>query len=82
MSPEEEKYYENYFDLFITNGWKQFVEEATESYNDYRIEDITDERALDKVQGERKILQRVISFETGVRNAYDMIQERSNAQEI
>ena len=33
LTPEEEKYYETYFDLFLGEGWKQFVQE---------IEDIID----------------------------------------
>ena len=27
MSPELEKYYNTYFDLFRTDGWKQLIEE-------------------------------------------------------
>ena len=27
MSPEVQKYYETYFDLFSTDGWKQFIKD-------------------------------------------------------
>jgi len=28
LTQEEEKYYETYFDLFLTSGWKQLTEEV------------------------------------------------------
>ena len=82
MSPEENKYYDDYFDLFSTNGWKQFIEEITSILDAHRIEDIKDEKHLAFVKGERDALHRVERFELGIRRNYDMIMERSDAQEI
>ena len=31
MNSDIEKYYETYFSLFITDGWKQFVKETQEA---------------------------------------------------
>lgn len=28
MSPELQKYYDKYFDLFASEGWKQFIEDV------------------------------------------------------
>lgn len=72
MSPEEEKYYENYLDLFLHPGWKQFVAEAQELVDSYQIEDIKDELDLFFVKGQRNSLLNVVRFETGIKNAYDM----------
>ena len=75
MSPEDEKYYENYLDLFLHAGWKQFVEEAEELLDSYVIEDIKDEIDLAFVKGQRSSLLNITRFETGIRNAIDMESE-------
>ena len=82
MTTEEEKYYETYFDLFLTDGWKQFVTEITDILNDHRIEDIKDEKQLAHIQGERSVLNRIASFEAGIKNSYDYILEATNAEEV
>lgn len=79
MSPEDEKYYENYFDTFATEGWKQFVEEIESILDGHRIEDIRDEQNLAYIKGERAALMRVRRFAGSIRNNYDLILERQNA---
>lgn len=76
MTPEEEKYYETYFDLFMSEGWKQFIQEIEDIIDGYRIEDIKDEKHLNSVKGQLQMLQRVAKFERSIRNAYDYSQER------
>lgn len=75
MSPEEEKYYENYLDLFLHPGWKQFVEEAQETLDTHVIEDIKSEKELFLLQGQRTSLLNIVRFETGIKNAFDMESE-------
>lgn len=75
MSPENEKYYENYLDLFLHPGWKQFVEEAQDLLDAFEIEDIKDEIDLAFVKGQRNSLLNITRFETGIRNAIDMESE-------
>jgi len=74
LSPEEQKYYETYFDLFMTDGWKQFIEEINEILDRHRIEDIKNETHLAFVKGERDALFRVRRFETGIKTSYDVLQ--------
>jgi len=74
LSPEEQKNYETYFDLFMTDGWKQFIEEINEILDRHRIEDIKNETHLAFVKGERDALFRVRRFETGIKTAYDVLQ--------
>ena len=75
MSPEEEKYYENYLDLFLHPGWKQFVKEAQETLDTHVIEDIKSEKELFLLQGQRTSLLNIVRFETGIKNAFDMESE-------
>lgn len=79
MTLEEEKYYEHYFDVFATDGWKQFVEEIQSILDGHRIEDIKGEAQLAYTKGERAAFYKVVHFEPAIRNAYDMIRERENA---
>ena len=77
MDPQLQKQYENYFDMFATQGWKQFVEDMDDIYNSYRIEDIKTEQNLAYVKGERRMLHQVLSFEATMRRTYDSLMERS-----
>jgi len=80
LSPEDDKYYENYLDLFLHDGWKQFVNEAQELLDSYVIEDIKDENDLAFIKGQRSSLLNITRFETGIRNAIEM--EADNAPSI
>ena len=79
MDQETQKYYETYFELFASDGWKQFIEEINEILDRHRIEDIKTESQLSFVKGERDALFRVRRFETGIRSAYDVLQGQNNA---
>ena len=72
LAPEDEKYYENYLDLFLHPGWKQFVTEAQDLLDSYVIEDIKDDLDLSFVKGQRSSLLNITRFETGIKNAFDM----------
>jgi len=76
LTPEEEKYYETYFDTFASKGWKQFIAEVQEILDSHRIEDIKNETNLAFVKGERSALHRIARFEGGVKRTYDIIKER------
>ena len=82
MTKEEEDYFDNYFDLFLTTGWKQFISEIQDSIDGYRILDIKDDKHLYSVQGELQMLTRMANFELAIRNAYDHTQEVENAEEV
>jgi len=75
LSPEDEKYYENYLDLFLHSGWKQFVAEAEELLDSYVIEEIKDDIDLSFVKGQRSSLLNITRFETGIKNAIEMESE-------
>ena len=82
MNPEDEKYYEQYFDLFLQPGWKQFIDDITGILQNQRIEDIKDEAHLKTIQGERNILFRVLDFETVIKNHYEALIGGDNAEEV
>lgn len=72
MEPEVKEQYDNYFEMFRTKGWKQFIEDMNSIYDTYSIESIVDGQQLAQVQGERRVLNQVLNFEWSIRNNFDM----------
>jgi len=75
MTPELEKYYETYFDLFTTDGWKQFVEDMTNSAGTFDVRHVQDESALRFVQGQLNVLDTILNWEASVEVAYNQLKE-------
>lgn len=75
MDIELQVQYDNYFNMFRTEGWKQFIEDMQDIYDSYIIEDIKDELQLSRVQGERFILNQILNFEWSIQNAQDLLNE-------
>jgi len=73
MTPENVKHYENYFDLFNTDGWSQLMEQVQVDRDNFQIEAITDEKTLYQTQGQLYVLNTLINMEDMVRAAYDSI---------
>ena len=80
MTPELEKYYENYFDLFLTDGWKQFIQDIQDASSDFDIRYVKDEGHLQNLQGQLKVLDILVNWEVNIRNAYDSITEEETEE--
>jgi len=74
MTIDEQKYYDNYFDLFSSKGWKQLIEELKEIHSSYQIEHLNTIEELYKSKGERETLSRLLNFENGIEAAYASLQ--------
>jgi hypothetical protein len=81
MAPELQKYFESYFDLFLTDGWKQFMEDVKESADSFNLRHVENESGLKFAQGQLLILDRLINWEAGIRNTYDTVQEEEKEEE-
>jgi hypothetical protein len=71
----EEKYYENYFSLFLTEGWKQFVQDSQDAYDVIDLERSKDWDSYLVQRTTRQNLKAVIDFEQSIRVAHDNLQE-------
>ena len=76
MTPEEQKYYEDYLSLFIQDGWVQFEKDIQDNLDDYSIEAIKDEGDLRFIQGQRTILNSIKNFRNGIENTYESLQQQ------
>lgn len=83
MDPDTQKYYDNYFDLFQSAGWKQFVEEITQNAVALNnVEQVKDNDDLRTRQGQLTILANILNFPATIENVYNEVtttQEVDNA---
>lgn len=76
MTPEQEKYFDNYFDLFINTGWKQYIEETQASLDLLKLENAKNWDEFLSMKSRRKALLDIINFEQLMRDYYDSLKER------
>mgnify|MGYP003113140278 CR=1 FL=1 len=73
MTPELQKYYENYADLFLTDGWKQFQEDIQAAALTINIMSLKDAKDLHISQGKLDVFQRLLNWQNSIENAYEEI---------
>lgn len=80
MTPDIEKYYESYFDLFLTDGWKQFIEDVEENASHFNIRHVEGEASLKFIQGQLSVMDMISNWENAMRNAYEQALEETNEE--
>jgi len=79
MTREDEKYYNDYFDLFRSDGWKQLTEELTQNaaaINNVAL--VKDAEDLFFRQGQLEVLVYLLQFEDSINNSYDDLVETND----
>ena len=72
MDQETQQYYDAYFSLFITDGWKQLVEEFTS--NAIQINSVEATKDADDMffrKGQLNVLAHLLNMETIVKTNYE-----------
>ena len=82
MTPEVENYYENYFDLFTTDGWKQYVEQVEAEKDNFSLESVKDDKDLYAKQGQLYVINNILNFESMIRTAYDSLKEDEDVEAV
>lgn len=77
MTPEDRTYYENYFDLFMTDGWKQFIKDLEETANSFDVRNVPDESSLKFQQGQLVILDRMLNFQSSINTVYEELENEA-----
>ena len=78
MDQETQQYYDAYFSLFITDGWKQLVEEFTS--NAVQINSVEATKDADDMffrKGQLNILAHLLNLETIVNTNYEEANKAS-----
>ena len=72
IDQETEQYYNKYFDLFRTEGWKQLIEELQQNaFVINSVEATKDKNDLYVRKGQLNVLAYILNFETTTNNNYD-----------
>ena len=72
IDQETEQYYNKYFDLFRTDGWKQLIEELQQNaFVINSVEATKDKNDLYVRKGQLNVLAYLINFETATNNNYE-----------
>jgi len=72
IDQETEQYYNTYFDLFRTDGWKQLIEELTQNALVINsVEATKDANDLYLRKGQLNVLAYLINFEAATNNNYE-----------
>lgn len=79
MDKDLQKYYEQYFDLFSSEGWKQYIKDVED--NRTLMSDvltIKDGNDLYYRKGTLETLDRILFFEAGIIAAYEEAKDEAN----
>ena len=76
MNKETQDYYENYFSLFSTAGWKQLMEEfSSNAFNINSVEATKDPDDMYFRKGQLNVLAHLINMESIVNTNYDQASD-------
>jgi hypothetical protein len=76
MKPELERYFNVYFDLFNTEGWKQLTEEFGSNGNVINsVEATKDTNDMYFRKGQLNVIAHLINLESSVEQAYEEAKE-------
>tara|TARA_R100001460_G_scaffold108250_1_gene158814 strand:+ start:5821 stop:6087 length:267 start_codon:yes stop_codon:yes gene_type:complete len=81
IDQELEKYYNNYLELFMTDGWKQFKEDTENVIESINLLALEDAKQLHLAQGQIEILNWILDWETSVKNTYETLQSETISTE-
>jgi hypothetical protein len=78
MTQDEQRYFDNFFDLFNTEGWKQFHEELSARAKYYSISKVKNTEELYFAKGELSVLEMVLNFESYIHQTLDSVDDEDN----
>lgn len=74
LEKELEEYYNNYLDLFMTEGWKQFEEDTNNVKESINMLSLENAKGLHLAQGQMQILNWVLDWKDSVKNSYESLK--------
>lgn len=83
LTPEDQKYFETYFELFASDGWKQLAEEVIQGISSLGTQtmDQDDEKVFHFNRGYRAALRYILAYEGLVHQAYEDQTEDEGADD-
>jgi hypothetical protein len=82
MDKKLEVFYENQFEMFLKQGWKDFLEDASNLINTMTIETVNNEQELFFRKGQKDILNWVLQRQGLVSDSYEqLLREEADDEE-
>ena len=76
LDKETEEYYNKYFDLFRTEGWKQLIEELRQNAMLINsVENTKDQEDLYIRKGQLKVLAYLLNFESNMETSFAELEK-------
>ena len=76
LDKETEEYYNKYFDLFRTEGWKQLIEELRQNAMMINsVENTKDQEDLYIRKGQLKVLAYLLNFESNMETSFEELEK-------
>jgi len=79
VDKDTQDYFDNYFDLFASQGWKQFIEDMED--NRTLISDLLTVKDADDLfyrKGQLDTLNRIVNFQLAIENAFEEVTNEEN----
>lgn len=79
MDKDTQQYFDKYFDLFASEGWKQFIEDMEgnrELMSDLMT--VKDANDLFYRKGQVDVLNRIVNFQDSIENAHKVVANEEN----
>jgi len=80
MDINEERYYENFSDLFLTDGWQQLQNLLATKIQQFTIEGLKDSKELHTAQGQLDALKFVFNLPESVKAQREYLQQQEQQQ--
>jgi hypothetical protein len=78
LDKEVEEYYNKYFDLFRTEGWKQLIEELNQNAMLINsVENTKDSEDLFIRKGQLKVLAYLLNFENNMETSFSELEKEN-----
>ena len=82
MTKTEEIYYNNYFDLFRSEGWAKIVDELKDRLERIDINQLENEKDLFRMKGELSVINMLLGFETLIESYHEEAENSSNSETL
>jgi len=69
MTPEDQKFFENAREMFLTEGWKAFMADIKRNIEHTRVENLEDEKAFWMAKGQLSVLRQLAGYEDYLHHA-------------
>ena len=72
---DDQKFFENARTMFLTDGWKTFMQDVHNNIMNLRVENLEDEKAFWMAKGQLSVLHQIAGYESSVLAAEEQAEE-------